>query len=155
MSAFGCHSLLIKRTSHPLGAGPKGAFFGKYLESGRTAESEALRRVAAAVPGCPKKLWFLSLTVKQDLWDDRRVEVERHYRNGAFKEVLDAVASTPPPNRFLVEQAFASLVIANLRAADGEILAKNLEGFDQAEQAKSLRRLLETFDALRKWEAEP
>ncbi len=155
VAANGYHSLAVSRAAHPLKSGTNDEFISSYLQYCRGLELAALRRVAQAIPGCPKKLWFLSLAVKQDLWVNQTPAVERWYRDGEFRLLLDRIAKGPPPKRFVVEQGFASLVIANLRTAGGDILAKNREGYDDAERAKSLRKLLETMDALRKWEAEP
>jgi hypothetical protein len=155
VTAFGHHSLLGSRAGHPLKTGANDEFLASYLEHCRRLELGALQRVAAAIPGCPKKLWFLSLAVKQDLWVNQKPLVERWYGGGEFRTLLNRIAEGPPPKRFMVEQRFASLVIANLKTTAGELLSKNREGYDDAERAKSLRSLLETIDALRKWETEP
>ncbi len=53
---------------------------------------------------------------------------------------------------FKHELVLASLVINNFTSSVGETLAENQAGYDRVLQVKSLRRLVEVFDALRRWE---
>jgi hypothetical protein len=50
----------------------------------------------------------------------------------------------PPPS---------SLVISNFVTGEGEVLAKNVEGYDGRRQVESVRRLFEVLKALMDWEA--
>jgi hypothetical protein len=156
LTAYGHHTLRIPRAQHPLHTkhGDSG-FVEAYLADRRKEEVSILRRLAPFLRTNQQRTWMLSLIAKQDLWWESRAEVERHYQEGAYGREVRALADGLDARRFRHEFAFASLVIANLTGGDGEILKPNAAGYDHARCVGSLRRVFETVDALRRWEAEP
>jgi hypothetical protein len=101
------------------------------------------------------RLWLLSLVTKQDLWYREAAAVEAHYRAGEYNAEVLKVLGQRGAQQFRHELVFASLVISNFLTGAGERLRPNAEGYDQKLQVESLRRLFETVDALRQWEAGP
>jgi hypothetical protein len=93
------------------------------------------------------------LVTKQDLWWRDRVEVENEYRDREYSAEIQRILGQKGPQQFRHELVFSSLVISNYMDRCGETMKPNTEGYDQKLQVESLRRLIETVDALRQWEA--
>jgi hypothetical protein len=153
VTAYGHHSVpLAKYKDHKLYQGNKAEFVQSLLAAGRADELEVLRRLLPAVRLCKNKVWLLTVVCKQDLWGPDQADVERHYREGEYAIAMSDGLGPADPRQCHREVAFASLVISNLTTVSGEQLKPNAAGYDQGLQVKSLRRLLETVDALREWE---
>src|SRR6185437_540616 len=154
LAAYGYHTL--GRTSYkdnPLYAGNKDEFVKAFLAERRAEELAVLRQLAPHMKLNRNRLWFLTLVAKQDLWWPKRGEVEKHYRDGEYGAEIWQILPQQDQQRFRHEFVFASLVIRNFVTGRGEKLRPNAEGYDHALQVESLRRLIETIDALRTWEA--
>ena len=67
---------------------------------------------------------------------------------------MSAVRAVRGRKSFRHETVGVSLVISNYTTSEGELLAKNVAGYDQEQQVKSLRYLFEVIDGLRDWEEE-
>jgi len=153
VSAYGYESIESRSyRQHALYEGNKDAFLTALLAAQRAEELAVLGRVLDAVRLAPGRLWLLTVVAKQDLWWPRHGEVERYYRDGPYQDAVAAVVSGRDRRH---EVCLTSLVIQNWGTADSERLAPNAEGYDQPLQSESLRRLIETLDALRKWEDQP
>jgi hypothetical protein len=139
---------------HPLYANSKDEFLRQYLEDRRNDELTVLRQLAPHLRVSKGKLWLLTLVAKQDLWWPSRSEVDAYYRTGAYGAEIPALQNQQDRRSFRHELTLASLVISNFVTRNGERLKPNVEGYDHREHARSLRRLFETVDALRKWEGE-
>ena len=149
-------SVIMTIKKHPLYKQHKRKeqFLKAYLESClRSEELAAIRELAANMPQVPKKLWLLTLVGKQDLWAKNTASVERFYREGGFDDIIQSIKASQVNELFRHELAFASLVISNFMSSRGDLIAMNQAGYDHAQQVRSLRRLFELFDSLRKWEA--
>ncbi|HEX3148354.1 MAG TPA: hypothetical protein VHR66_09745 [Gemmataceae bacterium] len=153
VTAFGHHSIpLPNYKDHKLYQGNKPEFLQSLLSAGRADEMEALLRLLPAVRLCKNKVWLLTVVGKQDLWWPDQAEVDRHYREGEYAVAIAEALGSSDPRKCQRELAFTSLVISNFTTLSGEKLKLNASGYDQAHQIQSLRRLLETVDALRQWE---
>jgi hypothetical protein len=140
---------------HPLYSGKKDKFVSALIDQQRAEELAILDRLIPVFGVVPVRFWLLSVVAKQDLWWPNRQEVENHYRTGEYQARLAGVF--PPGGRRdrRHEVCPVSLVIQNWTTQTaGERLRPNAEGYDQIAQVSSIRRLLETLDALREWEAE-
>jgi hypothetical protein len=135
---------------HKLYEGSIPKFLEAMREEERAEELEVLKRLLPSFQLVKGKLWLLTVVVKQDLWWPEKDDVERHYRDGPYREQLIAEAAKLSPTIFRHELVFASLAISNFRTAKNELLVPNAKGYDQPEQVRSLRKLFETVDALRK-----
>jgi hypothetical protein len=154
VSAYGYHSVTeLGSTSIRSFKRNKSGFLKAYLKGNRIDEIAVLRQLQPHLRVNPKKLWFVSLIAKQDLWWPNHTQAEEHYRSGEYgTEIRRMLEQKHGAIRH--EFAFASLLIANLIAKNNEVLKPNSQGYDYRLQAQSLRRLFETVDALKQWESE-
>lgn len=152
-TAYGHQSIpLASYKDHRLYRGNKAEFLQSLLSDNRKDEIEVLKRLLPAVRLCKNKVWLLTHVGKQDLWWPENADVDRHYREGEYAAAMTDGLGPMDARQFYGELAFSSLVISNLTTLGGEVLKTNTAGYDQALQVQSLRRLLETMDALRQWE---
>ena len=100
-------------------------------------------------------MWLLTVVAKQDLWADQADEVTRHYRTGEFADAVARVGGGKDGRMYRGELAFVSLVMNNLVDSDRVVLAKNVAGYDQPQQAASLLSLFKTIADLKAWEDAP
>jgi len=151
-SAYGHHSLgeisfrsleLFARSGRK-----KRPFLSAYFESKRRDELEVLKQLQPYLETSSSPIWLLSAVVKQDLWWRDRKDVEQHYREGEYGQIIQTISKRRPADSFRHEFAFASLVIQNLTSGENEILKKNAAGYGQPQQITSLRTLIETLGSL-------
>lgn len=138
---------------HKLYDGNLSKFLEAMRDEERHEELEILKRLLPTFSLVKGKLWLLTVVVKQDLWWPEKDVVERYYREGPYKELISAETAKLSLSTFRHEMVFTSLAISNFRTAKNELLVPNAKGYDQLEQVRSLRKLFETVDALRKWES--
>jgi nucleoside phosphorylase len=151
--AYGYHTLgQLRWKEHSLAKThtKKSEFLTGYLKRQRGEELKVLKEMTPHIRECKTKLWLMTLVGKEDLWFHHRTKVEHHYRTGAYGQVIRELAHDN--ERFKHEIVLASLVINNFTSSVGETLAQNRAGYDRARQVNSLRRLVEAFDDLRRWE---
>lgn len=154
--AYGYHSLgqvSYKDTRLYKEKGKQKDFLKAFLEDKRAHELAVLRQLAPNMKLNQGRLWLLTVVAKQDLWWPKKSEVEDHYRNGGYGAEIQQMLGQLGQRQFRHEFAFASLVIRNFVTGRDEKLKSNAEGYDHTLQIASLRRLIETIDALRTWEA--
>jgi hypothetical protein len=132
---------------------PTAEFLGRYLPDRRADELRVLRQLVPHLLACSQKVWLLSVVAKEDLWGDERQAVEAHYRTGDYGTEVAGLAATKNAANFRHELAFASLVINNFATGAGDLLKKNLEGYDHKAQVESVRRLVELVGGLKDWES--
>jgi hypothetical protein len=149
LGAYGYHTLgQISYKHHRLFRGKREQF----LADRRQEELQVLQQLGPHLRINSGKLWFLTVVTKQDLWWPERVRVEEHYQRGAYGQQMQGIVEQMSRQHFRHETVFASLVISNFKTGKGEQLQPNAEGYDQALQTQSLRRLLETANALKNGE---
>ena len=152
-SSYGYHSLgQISYRHHRLYQGDDAAFLANFLHESRVDEINVLRRLIPHLRANASKCWILTLVTKQDLWWDQYATAENDYRVGEYGQLLNGLIQDIGSNNLRHEFVFSSLVISNFTTGIGELLASTVSGYDQNLQAKSLRRLWETIDALKNWE---
>jgi hypothetical protein len=156
LTAYGYDTLgQISVENHKLFTGDRHEFLQKYLEDRRKDELAVLRELAPHMKVSTKKLWMLTVVAKEDLWWDKHSQVDRYYRTEKYGAELQKVIGKQDPKRFRHEFAFASLVISNFNTGKGDCLQPNVAGYDHQMQVESLRRLFQTFAALKNWEEAP
>ena len=156
VSSYGYHSLTKASYKqydlYESGRG-KDVFLQKYLEAGRRDEVGCLRRLLPVLKDCPRKLWLASVVTKQDLWRPDEAAAERCYREGEYGELLRDLSGAKGVT-FRHELHPLSLVIGKFVTLGGEVLAKNVAGYDHRDQVESVRRLFEILDGVRQWGAD-
>ena len=153
LAAYGHNSFMSSYKDHQLYGKDKERFVEDYCAAQRAEEIAVLRQLAPHMTTSSGRLWLLTLVAKQDLWQQKHGEVEKHYRDGEYSAEIHKVVGQRGARQFRHEIVFASLVISNFLTGAGEQLKPNAAGYDQKMQVESLRRLVETVDALRQWEA--
>ncbi|MBX9580338.1 MAG: hypothetical protein K2X87_08530 [Gemmataceae bacterium] len=153
LNAYGYHSLgKISYKQHKLHTRGKNVFLEAFLGDRRVEELRVLRQLAPHLAANRQKMWLLTLVTKQDLWWDQRGVVEAHYRDGEWAAEVGKIAAQHGAVQFRHEFCFASLVIANFSTGAGELLRTNTAGYDHGGYVVHLRKLIEVFDSLRRWE---
>jgi nucleoside phosphorylase len=155
--AYGYHSLgQIRWKEHILAKTLKRksqkVFLSAYLERQREEELNVLKELSPHIRACKTKLWLITLVGKEDLWYRDRPKVLEHYQAGGYRTLIREVEQANGNEMFKHEFVLASLVINNFTSSVGETLAPNQTGYDRGLQVNSLRRLVEVFDSLRRWE---
>lgn len=156
VGAYGYHSLDLSYKRHELYQGSKAPFLQAYLSDRQGEEVRVLRKLVPHLRGIPakRKTWILTVIAKQDLWWPEHSKVEEHYRNGEYAREVQRILEGHELRSVRHEIVLASFVISNFCTGREERLQKNTAGYDQRLHVHSLRRLFETIDALRQWEAE-
>ena len=93
----------------------------------------------------------MTLVGKEDLWYRERTSVSNHYMTGSYGSMIRDLERAKGSEMFKHELVLASLVINNFTSSVDECLAKNQAGYDRVLQ---VRRLVEVFDSLRRWEVD-
>lgn len=152
--SYGYHSLgEISYKHHRLYRGDDAEFLRSYLNESREEEVRVLRRLSPHIKANNRKCWLVTLVTKQDLWWHDNQQVERHYREGPYGGEIDEIADHKGQHSFRHELILGSLVIRNFVTGVGERLAETVAGYDEQYRVSSVRRLWESLDALRQWEA--
>jgi hypothetical protein len=154
LAAYGHNSFMLSYKQHRLYGGDKDRFVDSFCTEQRAEELAVLRQLAPHLMASRGKVWLLTLVTKQDLWWPKHREVETYYLEGEYGGEVQKIVGQRGARQFRHETVLASLVISNFSTGAGEHLKPNAAGYDQKLQVGSLRRLFETVDALRQWEAE-
>jgi hypothetical protein len=151
--AFGHDSFMLSYKHHRLYEGDKARFVEQFCAEQRSEELAILRRLVPHLSVAPGRLWVLTIVAKQDLWWPNRQEVEQHYSAADYEAEFQRIVAQRGHQNFRRETVFASLVINNYQTGERELLKPNAAGYDTRAQITSLRRLFETVERLREWEA--
>jgi hypothetical protein len=156
LAAYGYETLGVSFKTHELARQfpKKDEFVEAYLHNRRLAELRILQELAPHIVANREKLWLLTVVSKQDLWWASRHDVHEYYQNGVYGVEVGKLNSKLG-SLFRHEFVFGSLVIGNFVTGSDETLRPNTQGYDQALQVKSLRKLFEMIDALRQWGSQP
>jgi hypothetical protein len=132
--------------------GNKETFTAELLEANRTDERSILEMLIPALKNSKDRLWILSVVTKEDLWFGGPDTMAKWLPEGELGERLADVTAIKGASAFRSEAVAASLVISNFATGEGEVLAKNLAGYDHKRSIESIRRLIEVLKALQEWE---
>jgi hypothetical protein len=109
----------------------KPRFLHAFLDHCRNEEIRQLESLVPALLRSRRKVWFMTLVTKQDLWWNKRAEVKRHYENGPYNELIGQIQRKVSAGRFPHEIASVSLTWENLRDGGNDTLALTVAGYDQ------------------------
>lgn len=123
-------------------------FLNAYTEARRELEIKLLDEVMSGLSATTSKIWMATIINKQDLWCENQSEVLRHYQNGQYSQVVERVSSRLGTRGFQHEFIPASLAIANLTTASGQIVAKSVGGYDVNARNSSLDKLSQKLHLL-------
>ena len=126
-------------------------FLSKFLPARRIEELAVLEKVKDSILGNQNPMWILNYVGKQDLWWDDKNEVEEFYLRGEYGKLVNSIEASKDKATFRHETVFGSLLIGNFVNGRETLLAKNVAGYGQAEQSKTVERLLQAIMALKNW----
>ncbi len=118
-------------------------FVSTYTEKQRITEIDLLKTLAhSLLLADKKKVIFITLVTKQDLWWNNRYSVQNCYQQGDYNRKIQEIEAQLGKNNFVHEYISLSLVTENFRSGNGEILAPVVEGYEQKIQVENLYQLL-------------
>jgi len=153
--SYGYHSIgQMNFQHHELYDGNKEKFVTAFVDRQRSAELDVMKELSAAIVRSGRRFWMLTAVTKQDIWWPERDAVESYYKDGPYGDEVRRLLDRQNRGLFRHEHVFGSLVIANFVTGFRERLAPNAAGYDHELFVGSLRRMFETLEALRNWEAQ-
>lgn len=138
--------------THAMYHGNKEAFTAELLEANRVDERSIIDLLMPALRNSKDRLWLLSVVTKEDLWFGGADTMAAWLPDGERGKRFAGVTAIKGAAAFRFEAASTSLVVSNFVTGEGEVLAKNLAGYDHKRSIESIRRLMEVLTALQEWE---
>jgi GTPase SAR1 family protein len=124
-------------------------FMEKYREFNCQNELRVLRdELSQSLKDSPRRVWFVTAVIKQDLWAHDQKQVMKLYKEGPYDEVIKNIHKARGDKEFIHECLPVSLLIENLRTQRGVILAETASGFDAARQLESVREFSRAISEL-------
>jgi hypothetical protein len=122
-------------------------FVDTYTEKQRLTELDLLKTIAHYLSlAHKKKVIFITLVTKQDLWWNNRYPVQDYYQQGDYHLKIQEIESQLGRNNFVHEYISLSLVTENFRSGNSEILVPVTEGYEQKIQVLNLYQLLDFIE---------
>ncbi|GBE75279.1 hypothetical protein myaer87_25060 [Microcystis aeruginosa NIES-87] len=107
-------------------------FLREYAAVCRNRELDVLRRIEPHLSiADQRKTIVITLVSKQDLWWNNRLEVNKHYVEGAYEQLIQNIRNKRGANNFIHEYRSTSLVMENFLSGDNELLIPTTQGYDQ------------------------
>jgi GTPase SAR1 family protein len=126
-----------------------GQFVNVYARECRNRELDVLRRIEPHLSiSDQKKTVLITLVTKQDLWWNDRLQVQDHYKNGDYENLIQDIRNKKGSINFLHEYQSASLVMENLISGASELLVPTTGGYDQRLKLANFQKLIETIETL-------
>jgi GTPase SAR1 family protein len=150
--AWGYHSFVdLGYRDHPLYKAGMSTdeFITVYTEERRQRELEVLRKLQPHLAMAnQKKTVMITLVSKQDLWWNQRDQVQNHYTNGEYEQIIEGIRNKIGSSNFVHEYCSASLVMDNLLSVDNELLVATTGGYDQRLKSANFKKFLGTIEDL-------
>lgn len=148
--SYGYHALDMSYKRHGLFVPnmSKEDFFKAYTEDRRKEELRILKDLASRLRDAPGVIWMISLVTKQDLWWLERNDVEKHYVNGEYSEIIEQIRNIRGSANFKHRFLSASLRWNAMRDGEGESLASTAGGYEQNTRSANLIRIPQYIDSL-------
>jgi GTPase SAR1 family protein len=114
-------------------------FVAVYTNDRRQRELGVLRKLEPHVAlANQKKTIMITLVSKQDLWWSQRSQVQSHYKNGEYEQIIQGIRNKIGAANFVHEYCSASLVMNNFVSGTKEPLVLTTGGYDQALKSANL-----------------
>jgi GTPase SAR1 family protein len=124
-------------------------FVIKYVEEQKKREIEVLKKLIPPLAITKsQKIAMLTIVTKQDLWWPQRREIQSHYEQGEYAQLIHQVTQEKGKQNFIHEYASASLVIENFNSGAKELLVTNTAGYDQPLRLVNFKNMLHRIEAL-------
>ena len=124
-------------------------FLREYAAVCRNRELDVLRRIEPHLSiADQRKTIVITLVSKQDLWWNNRLEVNKHYVEGAYEQLIQNIRNKRGANNFIHEYRSTSLVMENFLSGDNELLIPTTQGYDQRLKVANFRYFLNAIKSL-------
>lgn len=124
-------------------------FLREYAAVCRNRELDVLRRIEPHLSiADQRKTVVITLVTKQDLWCNNRLEVNKHYVEGAYEQLIQNIRNQRGANNFIHEYRSTSLVMENFLSGDNELLIPTTQGYDQRLKVANFRYFLNAIESL-------
>lgn len=124
-------------------------FLREYAAVCRNRELDVLRRIEPHLSiADQRKTIVITLVSKQDLWWNNRLEVNKHYVEGAYEQLIQNIRNQRGANNFIHEYRSTSLVMENFLSGDNELLIPTTQGYDQRLKVANFRYFLNAIESL-------
>ena len=124
-------------------------FLREYAAVCRNRELDVLRRIEPHLSiADQRKTIVITLVTKQDLWWNNRLEVNKHYVEGTYEQLIQNILNKRGANNFIHEYRSTSLVMENFLSGDNELLIPTTQGYDQRLKVANFRYFLNAIKSL-------
>jgi hypothetical protein len=124
-------------------------FLREYAAVCRNRELDVLRRIEPHLSiADQRKTIVITLVTKQDLWWNNRLEVNKHYVEGTYEQLIQNIRNKRGANNFIHEYRSTSLVMENFLSGDNELLIPTTQGYDQRLKVANFRYFLNAIKSL-------
>lgn len=124
-------------------------FLREYAAVCRNRELDVLRRIEPHLSiADQRKTIVITLVTKQDLWWNNRLEVNKHYVEGAYEQLIQNIRNQRGANNFIHEYRSTSLVMENFLSGDNELLIPTTQGYVQRLKVANFRYFLNAIESL-------
>jgi hypothetical protein len=124
-------------------------FVEVYTNDRRQRELDVLRKLEPHVAlANQKKTIMITLVSKQDLWWSQRSQVQSHYQNGEYEQIIQEVRKRIGSANFVHEYCSASLVMNNFVSGTKEPLVLTTGGYDQSLKSANFNAFLNIIENL-------
>lgn len=124
-------------------------FLREYAAVCRNRELDVLRRIEPHLSiADQRKTIVITLVTKQDLWWNNRLEVNKHYVEGTYEQLIQNIRNQRGANNFIHEYRSTSLVMENFLSGDNELLIPTTQGYDQRLKVANFRYFLNAIKSL-------
>jgi Fe-S cluster assembly ATPase SufC len=126
-------------------------FLEVYTEEYRQEELQVLTKIAphlSVADSKKRKILFITLVTKQDLWWNDRLKIQDYYQKGEYENQIQAISNKLGSSNFIHEYCSASLVIENFISGTNELLLPTTQGYDERLKFSNLRNFLNVIESL-------
>ncbi|MEB3121420.1 MAG: hypothetical protein VKL41_09385 [Snowella sp.] len=126
-------------------------FLEIYTEEYRQEELQVLTKIAphlSVADSKKRKILFITLVTKQDLWWNDRLKIQDYYQKGEYEKQIQAIRNKLGSSNFIHEYCSASLVLENFISGTNELLLPTTQGYDERLKFSNLRNFLNVIESL-------
>ena len=126
-------------------------FLEIYTEEYRQEELQVLTKIAphlSVADSKKRKILFITLVTKQDLWWHDRLKIQDYYQKGEYENQIQAIRNKLGSSNFVHEYCSASLVLENFISGTNELLLPTTQGYDERLKFSNLRNFLNVIESL-------
>jgi len=126
-------------------------FLKIYTAERRQRELQVLTKIVphlSVADSKKRKILFITLVTKQDLWWNDRLKIQDYYQKGEYENQIQAIKNKLGSSNFTHEYCSTSLVVENLVSGTNELLLPTTQGYDERLKFANLRNFLNVIESL-------